>query len=271
VVHGDVTQLAECQPSKLNVAGSIPVIPSNLKNNDEGQEVIVTPVAQTTIMNIPESLAETALANREDTDTDIDLLGEYAGRGCYKSWHLPNEKTASNQQYIENIQNQKHFSVLEHGSVTFYVEDVSRALLLELERHRHISFSVESQRYVNTQKFHPDAVSPPAFEDDEQLYDMLQKHYKMSLDKYDFSYNRLRDKGYTIKKAREASRAFLLESTPVDFFVTGNMRAWRDVLAKRHSEHADAEIQEFAGLVLEHLRGIAPNSFQDISEAPSDE
>jgi thymidylate synthase (FAD) len=51
--------------------------------------------------------------------------------------------------------------------------------------------------------------------------------------------------------------------------VSGNLRAWRDVLGKRHSVHADAEIQEFAALVLGHLRSIAPNSVQDIGEEPS--
>lgn len=231
----------------------------------------ITPVAHTTIINIPESLAETALAVREDLDTDIDLLAEYAGRGCYKSWHLPNEKTASNQSYLDNIQNQKHFSVLEHASVTFYVEGVSRALLLELERHRHISFSVESQRYVNTRKAHPEPVLPPALRGDAHLEMNLKRHYTQSLGLYDMAYNRLRDKGLSIKEAREAARAFLPESTPVDLFVSGNMRAWRDVLAKRWSTHADAEIREFGGQILDHLKALAPNSFQDISELPSDE
>jgi thymidylate synthase (FAD) len=50
--------------------------------------------------------------------------------------------------------------------------------------------------------------------------------------------------------------------------VTGNLRAWRDVLGKRWHEAADAEIKEFAGLVLGHLRSIAPNSFQDVPETP---
>src|SRR5690606_41853392 len=61
------------------------------------------------------------------------------------------------------ILNQGHFSVLEHSSVTFLVRDVSRALLTELTRHRHLSFSVVSQRYVNYADTKP--VVPPAFAD----------------------------------------------------------------------------------------------------------
>jgi thymidylate synthase (FAD) len=50
--------------------------------------------------------------------------------------------------------------------------------------------------------------------------------------------------------------------------VTGNLRAWRDVLGKRWHVAADAEIREFAGLVLGHLRDVAPNSVQDVPVAP---
>jgi thymidylate synthase (FAD) len=48
--------------------------------------------------------------------------------------------------------------------------------------------------------------------------------------------------------------------------VSGNLRAWRDVLRKRNSPAADAEIQLFSAEVLRHLRNIAPNSVQDFKE-----
>ncbi len=97
----------------------------------------------------------------------------------------------------------------------------------------------------------------------------LQKHYQSGLDLYAVCYHTLRGEGLTVKEAREASRAHLLESTPVDFFVTANLRAWRDVLGKRWHEGADAEIREFAGTILAHLYTLAPNTFQDASETPA--
>lgn len=237
----------------------------------------VTVVAHTQIVEIPEALEGTEFTSREDWSNplhtaDIDLLGELTGRGCYKSWKMPNPKTAVNEGYLGNILEQGHYSVMEHGSVTFYVEDVSRALLLELERHRHISFSVESQRFVDTRKNHPEAVVPPAIAEPGLgwLADLLQQQYRSALHHYDIAYKALRDQGLSVKQSREAARAFLLESTPVDFFVTGNVRAWRDVLFKRHSMHADAEIQEFSKLILDGLLKVAPNSMQDISTTPSE-
>lgn len=234
-----------------------------------------TVVAHTQITKLPESLTG-EFFDREDwaddgTTTDIDLLAELTGRGCYKSWKMPNPATATNEGYLDNILTQKHYSVLEHGSVTFYVEGVSRALLLELERHRHVSFSVESQRFVNTRVHHPHPVVPPAFnESGTNLAEALDQHYQQSLELYDYAYNLLRDEGKSIKEAREAARAFLLESTPVDLFFTGNVRALRDVLGKRWHTHADAEIREFAGQILGHLNEVAPNSVQDLSAEPYD-
>lgn len=46
-----------------------------------------------------------------------------------------------------------HMSVWEHISFTFRVSGVSRALLAQLTRHRHASFSVRSQRYCKEDGF----------------------------------------------------------------------------------------------------------------------
>src|SRR5690554_342524 len=95
--------------------------------------------------------------------TDADLLAEFAGRSCYQSFHKPNPKTEANQDYLRNILNQGHFSVLEHASATFYVTGVSRALTHELIRHRHLSYSELSQRFVNVED--AEVVIPPALRD----------------------------------------------------------------------------------------------------------
>src|SRR5699024_7330040 len=80
---------------------------------------------------------------------DADDLAEFAGRACYQAFHRPNPATARNEDYLANILRQGHESVLEHASATFYLTGVSRALLTELSRHRHLSFSVRSQRFVD--------------------------------------------------------------------------------------------------------------------------
>ncbi|KIQ62422.1 hypothetical protein TR51_25635 [Kitasatospora griseola] len=198
--------------------------------------------------------------------TDADALSETAGRVCYKSFDRPNPATAVNTSYMRNIIKQGHFSVLEHVSVTFLVQDVSRSLLAELTRHRHLSFSVVSQRYVDYSNTEP--VMPPAIRDDESLERIVRNAYGLAVSSYESLVDALMRRGLKRKQAREAARCVLPNAAPVDMVVSGNLRAWRDVLGKRWHVAADAEIREFAGAVLTELRGFAPNSLQDIPTEP---
>lgn len=228
-------------------------------------------VAHSIISGVPPEAAGSPLEQDIETGSAsyLDLTAEMAGRACYKSWGRPNPGTATNRAYLENILKQGHYSVLEHAVVTFWVEGVSRSLLLELERHRFLSFSVESQRYVDTEKYHQAPAVPPAFREESAmplessaLRLQLENHYQASLVLYRSAYNRLTDLGYPAKQAREAARSYLPNATPVDFLVTGNLRTWRDVLGKRLTPAADAEMQEFAELVYRRLKVLAPNAMQ---------
>ncbi|MFJ6010171.1 FAD-dependent thymidylate synthase [Streptomyces halstedii] len=197
---------------------------------------------------------------------EADALAEMAGRLCYRSFNRPNPNTARNEDYLKNIIDQGHFSVLEHSSVTFLVRGVSRSLLAELTRHRHLSFSVVSQRYVDYSETEP--VIPPAIEGDGVSSYYLEAAYQEAVETYEVLVEVLMEKGLKRKQAREAARAVLPNAAPVDMVVTGNLRALRDMLQKRHHVAADAEIQVFAGLILGHLRDIAPASFQDVPDEP---
>lgn len=228
-------------------------------------------------LSIPEDLDWTEDQSFAMEETSYaDELAEAAGRLCYLSWNRPNPKTATNEGYLANILDHGHYSVLEHASVTLYVEGVSRALLLELERHRFLSFSVVSQRYVD----HSEAefVLPPAavplLDEVANPQDYPEYHWtwRQALEDYNkenrFLYRNfsefLTERGLDRKTARGAARAVLPEGTETKFFVTGNLRAWRDIIQKRNSEHADQEIREFAQEVLKILKEYAPNSLGDM-------
>ncbi len=189
-------------------------------------------------------------------------LIEFAGRLCYESFSLPNPGTADNAGYVRNIVNLGHESVLEHVSVTFYVEGVSRNLTHELIRHRHLSFSEVSQRYVNMDE--AKVITPPAYRDlwpeNAQTYDLSEEH----VDEYRYSTELLASKGKTRKQAREAARYGLPQGIETKLVVTGNLRAWRDVLKKRMTYLADAEMQEFAKAIWGQLIAEYPDVFEDI-------
>jgi thymidylate synthase (FAD) len=205
-----------------------------------------------------------------DALADIDHLSEFAGRSCYQSWEKKNPATAKNRGYHENILDVGHYSILEHGSITVYVEGVSRALTHELVRHRHLSYSQLSQRFVDESNRAP-LVIPPAFAgspSEGRLNALLSYVDHVTRDAYKEIVHILESDGKTRKQAREAGRSVLPNATETKIVVTGNLRAWRDFLHKRWDAHADAEIQEFAGLVLRELRHYAPNAVLDIPGVP---
>jgi thymidylate synthase (FAD) len=206
-------------------------------------------------------------------ETDVDggqALAEFAGRACYQSWAKPNPATATNAGYLRHILEVGHLSVLEHGTVTFYLTGISRALTHELIRHRHFSYSQLSQRYVPER----DAamVIPDVIGDDEELRALYEEAADNALASYTKLLEGLEKKfadvaGPTLrrKQARQAARMVLPNATETRIVVTGNYRAWRHFVAMRATEHADVEIRELAVACLRELMKVAGNAFADFT------
>jgi thymidylate synthase (FAD) len=204
-------------------------------------------------------------------DTDADggqALAEFAGRACYQSWKKPNPSTATNAGYLHHILEVGHLSVLEHGSVTFYLTGISRSLTHELIRHRHFSYSQLSQRYVPER----DAalVEPDVIASDPELHAMFVAAGEAAIAAYTDLLEGLEKKFADVehatlrrKQARQAARAVLPNATETRIVVTGNYRAWRHFVAMRASEHADVEIRNLAITCLRELSQVAPNVFAD--------
>lgn len=184
---------------------------------------------------------------------------EFAGRACYQSFDRPNPKTADTGDYLENIISLGHESVLEHASITFYITGVSRSFTHELIRHRHLSFSQLSQRYVDESDLL--IVPPPALPDHAILTDAAKHAREAYRDMLTVL------KGLPRKQAREAARAVLPNMVETRIVVTGNLRAWRDMLWKRLSPTADAEIQRVSRMILKELSNLYPDVFEDIIES----
>jgi len=203
------------------------------------------------------------------TDTDGgQALAEFAGRACYQSWKKPNPATATNAGYLRHILEVGHLSVLEHGSVSFYLTGLSRSLTHELIRHRHFSYSQLSQRYVPER----DAamVEPDVIAADPELHDRFLAATEASRAAYTELLAGLErrfadEPNATLrrKQARQAARSVLPNATETRIVVTGNYRAWRHFIAMRATEHADVEIRALAIECLRQLYKVAGNVFGD--------
>jgi len=207
-----------------------------------------------------------------DWSTDADggqALAEFAGRACYQSWSKPNPATATNATYLAHILEVGHLSVLEHGVATFYLTGVSRSFTHELIRHRHLSYSQLSQRYVPERE--AAMVEPDVIADDPVLHKRFVEATEASVTAYNDLLSGLEerlahqsaDATLLRKQARQAARAVLPNATETRIVVTGNFRAWRHFIATRASEHADVEIRELAIECLRRLQDVAPNVFAD--------
>lgn len=93
---------------------------------------------------------------------------EEAACECYQSTPDPDSKHV-HQCYFSG-----HHSVLEHVSFTFQAIGISRACLAQLTRHRLVSFSVESQRYVNHEQELPFR-TPDSIKDNKKAVDCFNR------------------------------------------------------------------------------------------------
>lgn len=209
---------------------------------------------------------------------DMQQLVEFAGRSCYQSWEKPNPATAKNADYIaRTLHAVNHWSISEHATATFYITGVSRALTHELVRHRHLSYSQLSQRFVDESE--ANIVIPPAARkseaevvyDSEEFHDDLKGSLPKALEwwageavwNYEDLVSALTGEGLPRKQAREAARAVLPNMIETKIVVTGNMRAWHEVIERRTAPDADAEFQQVAGMIRDELKKLAPAIFTD--------
>lgn len=197
----------------------------------------------------------------EGEATDGELLVEYAGRLCYMSQSNPAKRT--NAEYITNILEHGHGSVLEHSTYSLLIEGVSRSLSHELVRHRAgTAVSQLSQRYVERVEL----VIPPAIiEAGAEAERRWRNRAKVSVTAYEGQLEDLRAQGVTGKALREAARSLLPNAAETKLVFTANLRAWRHMIELRCASGADAEMRRLFHTILAVLRPEAPNIFADFS------
>jgi thymidylate synthase (FAD) len=212
--------------------------------------------------------------------SDGENLIEAAGRMCYRSWqpYDPGKPEATNPnvanvrrgnpQYTANVLQSGHGSILEHVCMTFICRNVSRVFTHELVRHRAgMAYSQESLRYVRLDDlsfWFPDAVrkNPKAYQRFKDVVDFLENTQKELAEI--FGLKEIND--FTTKKhLTSIFRRLAPIGLGTAIMVTGNLRAWRHVIAMRTSEAAEEEIRIVTGQIAQICKKEYPNIFQDMS------
>ena len=174
---------------------------------------------------------------------------EQAGRTCYLSF----DKIGANSQsdFIQRLIKIGHESPLEHAYATFRIENCSRAMTHQLVRHRLMSVSQQSQRYVNEESFDyvvPDAMPEEYIQDFHDDMETIQAMYR----KY---------RGRGLKK--EDARFVLPNACTSEIVVSANFREWRHIFRLRISKKAQWEIRKACQMMLDILREHTSACFSD--------
>lgn len=236
-------------------------------------------IAKTTVdqAGLAEALVAVEAENWvSEGQTDADVLTEFAGKSCYMSFNLASNANLTrvggrtNVEYIQQgIIGQKHGSVLEHSSVTFFLANISRVVTHELVRHRAgTAFSQTSGRYVRPKEvemFMPEELE--AFPEAVSIFKRAVA--QMSENLADLTrvtgIDEMTDFGLK-KRLTSAFRRLIGNGSPNHLTMTANHRAWRHIIEVRTSLGAEEEIRLIIGDVARQLKAEFPTIYADMSE-----
>ena len=181
---------------------------------------------------------------------DAQKLIEEAGRTCYLSFEKIGADSA--EDFIARLIKMGHDSPLEHSCATFRIENCSRAMTHQLVRHRLMSVSQQSQRYVDEKNF--SFVIPPGLPAEDAA------EFAADMETIRQMYVKWRSKGLK----REDARFVLPNACTSEIVVTANFREWRHIIQLRISRKAQWEIRAVCLEILKILKQHAPACFADM-------
>lgn len=168
-------------------------------------------------------------------------IAEAAGRICVGN--EPENREIADFEYIKKLLNAGHESILEHLTYTFEIRGISRALLQQLARHRHISLSVKSTRWCLDK--HTDYYVPKHFthENDDDYRDRAQA-IEIAIESAKF---------FAKTYGNDIAKYFLPEAVKTDLILTTNLRELRHIYRLRTDKRAMKEFQYLCYAIKEAL------------------
>ena len=166
-----------------------------------------------------------------DCTTDPLFIISYAARTCYNSHNK--DVLAKRADFVKGLIKSGHETPLEFASATFEITGISRICQNQMVRHRHASFCVMSERYVDVTK---QEMTYP--------YELLRQ-YAGAVD-YVADAKRIYKKLLNSGVKKEDARFLLPQGLTTNLCVNMNFRALRHFLKLRLDIHAQWEIREVA-------------------------
>ena len=209
-----------------------------------------------------------------------DYMAEFVGETPFEEVMATVEgdsPEARMETLIHHLLAHGHFGPFEHPQATFAVKGISRSCMAQLTRHRHVSFDVQSMRYVAFDDVDPAAVRegamvvvPPSASDpnwvgrnqetgavDEQTAARREELFRDTVTNAVASYQELLDLGMPPEDAR-----FVLPiGTKVNLVMSMNARMLMHVADMRAAADSQWEIREMTEQVLDIAAEWCPITF----------
>lgn len=203
----------------------------------------------------------------QTTQNPIDVMWT-AARTCYasespidmwdKRYNLPEDYTEealvdamvnqnnSSWKLVQQVLNSGHLSIAEHVTFTFAIEGISRACSHQLVRHRHCTFSQQSQRYVEFEDGEFTAIVPPSFGPDDET----RKVFNETMEMLSTAYAKLLELG----AKPEDARSILPNACATNISFTCNFRELMHICNERLCTRAQTEIRQLTKLMVEEVK-----------------
>ncbi len=218
----------------------------------------------------------------DHTVSDGENLVEAAGRMCYRSWQPydpdkpdctnPNvtKVREGNEEYLGNILDVGHGSILEHVNMTFICRNISRVFTHELVRHRAgCAYSQESLRYVRLTDL--SFWFPPEVEENRQAKELFEdtvRYLEQVQTKLAAIYDIDNMKNFNKKKQLTSMfRRLAPIGLSTSILFTANIRAMRHMISMRTAPSAEVEMRVVFNKIAEVCKRQYPNFFQDMNRS----
>ena len=175
----------------------------------------------------------------------------------YDDQHIVEAKV---RNFIHKELSRGHYGPFEHVQITLAVKGVSRTCMAQVTRHRHMTFDVQSQRYVDFSD--KDTIVPKSLTEGQHLSreegvvemdDDTREHLRQQYDSFTQEafeqYQDMVEQGVP----KEDARFILPLGTPVNMTMSGNARTMMHVLNLRQTAASQWESRELAEKISEKL------------------
>ncbi|WP_135534183.1 FAD-dependent thymidylate synthase [Halostella pelagica] len=214
-----------------------------------------------------------------------DYMGEFVGDQSFETIMSTVEGETMDERkrtLIGHLLDHGHFGPFEHPQVTFAIKGISRSCMAQITRHRHVSFDVQSMRYVSFDDVDPAdveegemVVTPPSASDpdwvgrnqqsgsvDEDTVAKREEVFQRSVRQSVEDYQELLDLGMPPEDAR-----FVLPiGTEVNMVMSMNARMLMHVADMRAAADSQWEIRDMTERILDLAAEWCPITFEYYEE-----